>query len=256
MFSAENSLIFTWCYGMMPGKKGVAMVGLMSAMGVEMALLQEQMTECAHQEIGMDTFVSGKLYGQDAVIAVCGAGKINAAICAWNMIQHYHPQWILNVGVAGSGDDSLEIGDLVVGTDSVQHDMDTTGVGDPRGYVSKVGVVRFPCDPVLRDRLLAAAREVAGDRVQAGTIATGDQFVSDPEVKSSIHALFQAKAVEMEGAAVAHACWMAKVPYGILRAISDNANGDSPRDFPAFAAEVAEVSQRVIFHLLRQGEHS
>ena len=97
MFSAENSLIFTCRYGMMPGKKGVAMVGLMSAMGVEMALLQEQMTECAHQEIGMDTFVSGKLYGQDAVIAVCGAGKINAAICAWSE-SLFHVRWHTHAG--------------------------------------------------------------------------------------------------------------------------------------------------------------
>lgn len=237
-----------------PGKGGGYLVGLISAMPVEIQLLQEAMTSPVAQKIGMDIFISGKLYDQDAVLAVCGAGKVNAALCAWSMIQNYHPRWILNLGVAGAGDDTVDIGDLVVATDTVQHDMDTTGVGDPIGYVSKVGLVQFPCDPTLRDQLLSAARQVVGERVQVGTIATGDQFISDAAVKETIHSRFQSKAVEMEGAAVAHACYMGETPCGVLRAISDNANGDSPKDFPAFAADAARISQQVIEHLLTMQE--
>lgn len=227
------------------------MVGLIGAMSVEMELLEQQMIQPAERHIGTDIFLSGKLFGQDAVIAVCGPGKVNAAICTWSMIQHYHPRWILNLGVAGAGDRTVDIGDLVVATDTVQHDMDTSPMGDPVGYVSKVGMIRFPCDEALRRQLLAAARHTVGDRVHEGTIATGDQFISDLTKRESIHSRFGAKAVEMEGAAVGHACHIGQVPYGVLRAISDNADGDSPADFPAFAAKAAAVTQQVIQHLLQ-----
>ena len=227
------------------------MVGLIGAMAVEVENLLGQMTEKQEKKIGMDVFTSGKLFGQDAVLAVCGPGKINAALCAQSMIAAYHPEWVLNLGVAGAGDETVSIGDMVIASCAVQHDMDTSPLGDPVGYVSKVGLVEFPCDEKLRQQLLAAAQQVEDMKVQEGVIATGDQFICDGETRKRIHDLFSAKAVEMEGAAVAHACYVNGVACGVLRSISDQANGQSTMDYPTFTKLAASHSEQVVEHLLR-----
>lgn len=226
------------------------MIGLIGAMAVEVEALMAKLKDTTERRIGMDTFVSGRLFGQDAVLAVCGPGKVNAALCAQSMILHYRPEWVLNLGVAGAGEEGVTIGDMVIATAAVQHDMDTSPIGDPVGMVSKINLVEIPCDEALREKLLAAARGVPGVRVHAGIIATGDQFINRGEVRSRIHGQFGAKAVEMEGAAVAQACYMHGVPCGVLRSISDGANGQSDMDYPTFTALAASHSQQVVERLL------
>ena len=226
------------------------MIGLIGAMAVEIDRLLADMTERTDRRIGLDVFSTGKLYGQETVVAACGPGKVNAALCAQSMILHYHPDWILNLGVAGAGDEGVGIGDMVIATAAVQHDMDTSPIGDPVGYVSKVGLVEFPCDPDLRRRLVEAASSLPGVKVVEGIVATGDVFVNRAEVTRRIHTLFGAKAVEMEGAAVAHACFVHHVPCGILRSISDGANSDSDMDYPTFTNLAADHAQYVVEALL------
>ncbi len=226
------------------------MIGIIGAMEVEIAALTGLMEERQEVALGNNTFVTGALCGEAAVLAVCGPGKVNAALCTQQMIFAWNPDWVLNIGVAGAADPSLHIGDLVVGTAAVQHDMDTSPMGDPIGYVSKVGLVEFPCDGKLRARLTAAARAVPGVRVTEGIIATGDQFVNQPERTAWIRETFHAAAVEMEGAAVAHACFSLGIPCGILRSISDGANDDSGMDFAAFTRMAAGHAQQVVRNLL------
>lgn len=226
------------------------MIGLIGAMAVEVEALMAKLENQTEKRIGMDTFVSGRLYGQDAVLAVCGPGKVNAALCAQSMMLHYQPEWVLNLGVAGAGEEGVTIGDMVIATAAVQHDMDTSPIGDPVGMVSKINLVEIPCDAALRERLVAAARGVPGVRVHTGIIATGDQFINRGDTRARIHALFGAKAVEMEGAAVAQACYMHGVPCGVLRSISDGANGQSEMDYPTFTALAASHSQQVVERLL------
>ncbi len=226
------------------------MVGLIGAMSVEMEALMAKIEGRQEKRVGMDVFVSGRLFGQDAVLAVCGPGKVNAALCAQSMIANYRPEWILNLGVGGAGDTDVTIGDMVIATAAIQHDVDTTAVGDPIGMVSRVNLVEFPCDAALRARLVEAAKAIEGLRVHEGIIATGDQFINKGDVRRRINALFHAKAVEMEGAAVAHACYMHGVPCGILRSISDQANGHSDMDYPTFVAMAASRSQQVVENLL------
>ena len=228
------------------------MYGLIGAMSVEVEALMAQLEDRREQRIGMDVFVSGRLFGKDAVLAVCGPGKINAALCAQSMILHYHPAWILNLGVAGAGDTSVSIGDMVIATAAVQHDMDTSPIGDPVGLVSKINLVEIPCDEILRARLVKAAAGVEGMKVHEGIIATGDQFIHSGDVRSRIHDLFGAKAVEMEGGAVAHACYVHGVPCGVLRSISDQADGHSNMDYPTFTKLAASHSQQVVERLLRE----
>lgn len=227
------------------------MVGLIGAMAVEMEALMAQVQDKQETRIGMDTFVSGKLFGQDAVLAVCGPGKVNAALCAQSMILHYHPVWVLNLGVAGAGDSDVSIGDMVIATAVVQHDCDTSPIGDPVGLVSKLNLIELPCDKTLRMQLAQAASTLSDAKVHEGIIATGDQFISNGEVRSRIHAQFHAKAVEMEGGAVAHACYMHGVPCGVLRSISDKANGESEMDYPTFVKLAASHSTQVVEQLLR-----
>jgi len=228
------------------------MVGLIGAMAVEVEALMEQMTERCEQRIGMDLFVSGKLYGVDAVLSVCGPGKVNAALCTQSMILHYQPEWILNLGVAGAGDADVFIGDMVVAVSTVQHDVDTSPIGDPVGMVSKINLIEIPCDASLREKLVHAASYVDGMRVHEGIIATGDQFIHDGRIRGRIHDLFHAKAVEMEGGAVAQACYMHGVPCGVLRSISDRADGQSEMDYPTFTKLAASHSQQVVELLLKR----
>lgn len=228
------------------------MVGLIGAMTVEVEALIAKVTNRQERKIGMDTFVSGQLYGKDAVLAVCGPGKINAALCVQSMILHYAPAWILNLGVAGAGEEGVSIGDMVIATAAVQHDVDTSPIGDPVGMISKINIIEIPCDAALRGRLMQAATCLKDVRVHEGVIATGDQFINRGDVRQRIHTQFGAKAVEMEGGAVAQACYMHGVPCGVLRSISDQANGQSDMDYPAFTALAASHSQQVVERLLTE----
>lgn len=227
------------------------MIGLIGAMNVEVENLAAHMTNRQEKKIGMDTLISGVLYGQEAVLAVCGPGKINAALCAQSMIVNYHPQWVLNLGVAGAGEEGVSIGDMVVAECAVQHDCDTSPLGDPVGLVSKLNLVQLPCDKALHDALMDAANKVEGMKVHSGVIATGDQFIHSGEKRKAIHDLFGCKAVEMEGGAVAHACYVNGVPCGVLRSISDQADGRSDMDYPTFVKLAASHSEQVVENLLR-----
>ena len=213
------------------------MIGLIGAMAVEVEALEKKLEGRRETTIGMDTFVSGRLFGQDAVLAVCGPGKVNAAVCTQKMITAFSPDWVLNLG-------------LVVATAAVQHDADTSPLGDPVGMVSKVNLVELPCDEELRARLVAAAKK-ADLTVHEGIIATGDQFIHDGATRARIHHLFNALAVEMEGGAVAHTCLLNGVKFGVLRSISDQADGHSDMDYPTFTALAAAHSQQVVENLLR-----
>ena len=227
------------------------MIGLIGAMDVEIEALEAQLENRENVTIGMDHFAKGLLFGHEAVLAVCGPGKVNAALCAQSMILRFHPEWVLNLGVAGSGEADVGIGDMVIATAAVQHDMDTSPIGDPVAYISKVGLIELPCDANLREKLVAAAKSIPGVRVHEGIIATGDQFINLADRRAAIHNAFNAKAIEMEGAAVAHACYMHGVPCGILRSISDSADGSSDMDYPTFRDIAAAHSQQVIRKLLK-----
>lgn len=229
------------------------MIGLIGAMAVEVEALKARLEGREETAVGMDVFVRGRLWGQDAVLAVCGPGKVNAALCAQSMILRYRPEWVLNLGVAGAGAPGVSIGDMVIATAAVQHDVDTSPIGDPVGMVSKLNLIEIPCDEALRARLVRAARAVPGVRVHEGVVATGDQFINDGAVRARIHARYHALAVEMEGGAVAHACRMHGVPCGVLRSISDQADGRSDMDYPAFTRLAAAHSQQVVENLLKEG---
>jgi adenosylhomocysteine nucleosidase len=218
-------------------------------MDLETEELIKQMTSKTKEKIaGMD-FYLGYLWDNLTVIATCGCGKVFAAVAAEIMILHYHATRIINMGVAGTLSLQLHIGDLAIATATVQHDMDTSALGDPIGEVSKIHITYFECDPTLIAKATAAAEAIGLHYVQ-GVIATGDQFVSDKAKKTGIQQAFNAIACEMEGGAVGHTCYINKVPYLVLRAISDEANGGAPSDFFAFAKQSAANTVRLLRKML------
>ena len=221
------------------------MIGIIGAMDIEVEGLKSLLKDVKEEKISGINFVRGSFNGKETVVAKCGIGKVFAAICTQTMIMAFKPEIIINIGVAGGLSENLAVGDIVIADSVVQHDMDTTPLGEPRGYLSEIGLVKIPTDERIYKTLLRATEKI-GIKAVLGTVASGDIFVSDSEKKQFIKETFSASACEMEGASVGQVCYVNKVPFGVLRAISDSANGDANMDFPAFAKMAAENSIEVI----------
>lgn len=220
------------------------MIGIIGAMAIEVDGIASAMDNMEVHEIASMKFYKGILCGKETVAAQCNPGKVNAAICTQTMIMNFSPDIIINTGVAGGVDAELGIGDVAIGTDSVQYDMDTTALGEPLGYISGINTVHIPCDKKI-SALLAECAADGGNKVKLGTIATADRFLNDEDIKKSISEKFGAIAAEMEGGAIGHTSYANSVPYGILRVISDNADGSSDMDFPTFCKIAAEKSIKI-----------
>ncbi len=217
------------------------MIGIIGAMEMETAALSAAVTEQKCETISGILYVSGLLDGQAVVIATCGVGKVHAALCAQTMLLRYQPSLLINTGVAGTLTPELGIGDIAVANVLCQHDMDTSPIGDPIGFVSGINRIYFKADSDVSQRLAACA-EACGARTVTGCIATGDQFVATPEKKAWIRAAFGAIACEMEGGAIAQVAALNGLPFAVLRAISDSADGDATLDYPTFASQAAARS--------------
>ncbi len=226
------------------------MIGIIAAMNVEMESLREFIDDPVTETISGIRFVSGTIEGREVVTAVCGIGKVFAALCAQTMILRYHPDAVINTGVGGSLSEKLGIGSLAISSAVVQHDMDTSALGDPVGLISGLNRVEIPADSSLRGQLDACAR-VMGAKTQIGVIASGDQFISSGERKAYIRDTFGAIACEMEGAAIGQVCYVNRVPFCVLRAISDGANDDSAMDYPAFLQMAASQSVKLLMTFLK-----
>lgn len=225
------------------------MIGIIAAMNVEMESLRSYMTNTTTETVSGVTFVRGTLEGKEVVTAVCGIGKVFAALCAQTMILRYAPECIINTGVAGTLTDALDIGSIAVSSAVVQHDMDTSPIGDPIGLISGINMIEIPADKDLGARLSACAKEMNVKTV-TGVIASGDQFVASGERKAFITEHFSAIACEMEGAAIGQVCYVNSVPFCVLRAISDSADGSSHMDYPVFVQMAAEQSVKLLRRFL------
>ena len=221
------------------------MIGIIGAMTVEIEGIRAKMTEKTEKTISGVTYVSGKLGKNEVVTAVCGIGKVFAAICTQTMILEFKPDVIVNTGVAGSLSHMLNVCDIAVADKVVQHDMDTSPLGDPKGLISGINVIYFDADERASNLLVHIAAN-NGINTLLGTIASGDQFIASKEVKAGIVSEFGAIACEMEGAAIGHVCYVNKVPFAVLRAISDKADGVAEIDYPTFCKMAADNYVKVI----------
>ena len=227
------------------------LTGIICAMSLEMEGLRAQMTDMTVEKVSGIEFVRGRIGDADVVTAVCGVGKVFAALCAQTMILRYAPARLINTGVAGSLSTDLTIGQIAISRDVVQHDMDTSPIGDPVGLLSGINIVHIPADAALCDALGAAATACELN-VQSGTIATGDQFISTTEQKNRIRDNFGAIACEMEGGAIGHVCYVNQIPFAVLRAISDGGDEAAQMDYPTFARMAAANSVRVLVTYLNR----
>ena len=215
-------------------------IGIIGAMDVEVKLLKENAVITRKTvKAGME-FCEGKLGDNDVVIVKCGMGKVNSGICAQMLIDLFNVSHIINSGVAGALNDSLNIGDIVVATDVVQHDYDVTHIGFKAGEIPYTGKYAFETDRTLRYEAVKAVHAVAPEtQVVEGRICTGDQFLSEREKFNRIISIFGGNCVEMEAGAIAQVCYLNNVPFVIIRAISDKI-GTSVEDYKKFEASTAE----------------
>lgn len=217
------------------------MIGIIGAMDEEVEKLKASITDAKTEEHNGLTFVTGKLNGKDVTVVRSGIGKVNAGACTAILIDVYHVQYVINTGIAGSLDAHIDIGDIVISEDAVQYDMDATNFGYRLGEIPRVGTLEFKAD----DKLIAFAEE-ENRRVNSdihtfiGRVCSGDKFVSDGETKEWIIKHFQGKCCEMEGAAIAQVAWQNKVPFVIIRAISDKADDSAHMDYPTFEKKAIE----------------
>lgn len=221
------------------------LIGIICAMDVEISAIRAAMTDASVQTFSNIEYIKGKLFGKDTVIAKCGIGKVFAALCAQTMILKYAPDLIINSGVAGSLVGELSVCDVALAGAVVQHDMDTSPLGDPVGLISGINVVYIESAKEYTDRLAAAASE-NGIKTLVGNIASGDQFIASAEKKAYVRDTFGAIACEMEGAAIGQVCYVNGVPFCVMRAISDGGDDDASVDYPTFVKLAAENTFKII----------
>ena len=192
-------------------------------------------------------FYSGTIYGKDVALLECGRGKVNAAVGTQIMIDLFHPDVIINSGVAGSLVKNLLIGDIVISSDCVEHDINCTALEEPKGQIWFTGEKRIdiPADKAVCDKL-AACCDSLGATVTVGRIASGDLFVVYRRQRELIAMEFNALCCEMEGGAVGHVCYMNKVPFAILRSISDDFKFNKPENYEEFSQLAADRTVRAL----------
>ena len=229
------------------------MIGIIGAMSVEVEGLKARMKDAKSEIICGAEYVSGKLCGKDVVVAQCGVGKVFAAVCANTMILKYNVNVIINMGVAGTLLSCLGILDFAVSSAVVQHDMDTTVIGDEPGLISGINIVEIPASRRLSSLAIDTAVE-QGVACARGIIASGDQFISSAQRKDYIRETFGAIACEMEGAAVGHVCYLAGVEFVVIRCISDSATGDAEMEYPEMVAHAAKRSTNLVLAMLEAME--
>ena len=226
------------------------LIGIIGAMKVEVDDVKSRVENLVIETFSGIDFVRGTINGTDVVVAMCGIGKVFAAMCTQTMILKYQPSLIINMGVGGSLSKNLNIGDVAIAESLCQHDMDTSAIGDPIGLISGINMVYFPCCQSVVRRFEECA-EAAGLHSETGIIASGDLFVSDTAKKRFIVDNFNAISCEMEGAAIAQVCYVNGVDFGVIRAISDNGDEEGGKTY-ANALEVASnAAMKLIYTFLK-----
>ena len=242
-----SALILSGCS--QSGKTDV--IGIIGAMDVEVKTLNEAAKITKTTEVCGMEFCEGKIDGKNVVIVKCGMGKVNAGLCANTLINDFGCTKIINTGVAGSLDNKIDIGDIVVSTDAVQHDFNVTYLGFKRGEVPYTGLYAFSADETLRAAAVKAVEECAPEiHVFEGRVCTGDQFISTAEQRDTITSNFGGLCCEMEGGAIAQVCYLNSVPFVIIRAISDKPNETEFVDYTVFEAQAAVRCANIVLYMV------
>ncbi len=226
-------------------------IGIIGALSDEVAGLISLLCEHRTETVSGVDFHTGRLYGKNVVVAKCGVGKVFAAICAEAMAIKYAPSLIVNTGVGGALAKGLKTTDIVIAESLVQHDMDTSPIGDPVGLVSGINKIYFEADKRAVEILKESAESLSLNAV-VGIVATGDRFIAEKKDKDRITELFGASACEMEGGAIAHTAFVNGINFAVIRAISDSADGEATMDYPTFMPIAVKSSTALTLELIKK----
>ena len=229
------------------------MIGIIAAMDKEIDDLKSMMDQDSLEirDISSMEFYKGTFGKRQVVLVRSGIGKVNAAVATEILCSLYNCRAIINTGIAGSLDAEINIGDIVLSTDALEHDMDVTGLGYERGVIPDQEISIYEADEKLRKVAYDSCRKVNPDiNVYEGRVISGDKFVSDSETKKDLVSTFNGMCTEMEGASIAHVAWLNKIPYLVIRAISDKADNSAEMDYPEFQKKAIEHSVRLVSEIL------
>lgn len=226
-------------------------LGIIGAMDVEVATLKDKVVnKKVTVKAGME-FCEGTIGNTEVVVVKSGIGKVNAALCVQILVDDYQVTHVMNTGVAGSLNAAINIGDIVVSTDAMYHDVDVTIFGYQKGEVPQMGIAAFPADEMLRALAVKAVREATPEvGVFEGRVVSGDQFIADRAVNEEIGSTFHGQCCEMEGCAIAQAAYVNKIPFVIIRAISDKADGSAEVAYPEFEAKAAVDCANIVEYMV------
>ena len=228
-------------------------IGIIGAMELEVEELKSKLQDVKKTEKAGMTFFEGKLNGKDVCIVQSGIGKVNAAACTQILADVYKVDGVINTGVAGSLRAEINIGDIVVSTDAVEHDMDVRPLGYELGIIPQMKTSFFEADKNMIEKAVEACKEVNPDiEVYTGRVVSGDQFISDNSVKENLIKNFKGSCAEMEGAAIAHTAYLNELAYVVIRAISDKADGSAQMDYPEFERQAAKHSAKLVEGLVAE----
>ncbi len=226
-------------------------IGIIGAMELEVETLKAQMQINKIEKRASMEFYEGSMDGKEVVIVRSGVGKVNAAMCVQILADIFHVTHIINTGVAGSLDASIDIGDIVVSSDALHHDVDATIFGYRPGEVPQLGMLAFTADAAMIESAKSACLEANPDiHVFTGRVVSGDQFISDSTVKERLTRLFSGSCTEMEGASIAHAATLNEIPFVIIRAISDKADHSAEVEYPVFEKKAAQDCARIVSRMI------
>lgn len=226
-------------------------VGIIGAMELEVSALKGQLAGITTKKKAGMEFCEGQICGVDVVVVRCGIGKVNAALCVQILCDDFGVSHIINTGVAGSLNNDLNIGDILISKDAVHHDVDVTIFSYKIGEVPQLGIREFPADAGLISAAEKAIKDKQPDlNYRVGRVASGDQFISSSEVKERIIKNFEADCAEMEGASIAHGAYLNGIPFVIIRAISDKADGSAEQDYPSFEKAAAAHCAKLVADML------
>lgn len=227
-------------------------LGIIGAMYEEIEILKDEMVIDDQVEKADMTFYQGKLCDREVVLVSSGIGKVNAAMCTQILIDSFDATSVINIGIAGGLHEEIYPGDVVIASNLVQHDVDTSFFGSELGQIPRVDTFDFKCESKLIDYAKASIEKLDQVKSLVGRIVSGDQFIHEKEKLAFLHEQFGAYACEMEGASIGQVCYTNKIPFVVIRSISDNALNGTHMDYEKFADMAIENSVFILKDMLAQ----
>jgi adenosylhomocysteine nucleosidase len=226
-------------------------IAIIAAMEEEINEIKKIMNNITEKNIYELKILEGTIQSKECILLKCEVGKVNAARCTQILIDNYEIEYVVNIGSAGAGSDDLSIGDIVIGKTLVQHDFDITAFGHKKGYISNIGE-NISSDKNLIDKFEAVINNIENKEfnIKIGTIASGDIFCNDINMKEKINYKFNADAIEMEGAAIAQVCYLDNVPFIVIRSISDTPNGSNEITFEQYLKLASKRCASILYEFL------